>query len=183
MTRIMKIHGPHSFFLEKNNHAIPKILQIKVQTLNFSIILLTFDYHIPQHPFFPTCCLKSTKHSRHLSILKMLKKTLGMKVSIYTLLFFFSFLVISCEKDNKYGPDEAHPVQKEKISGFVQKGPFINGTSITISELTPDLVQTGKTFSAQLSDNKGSFEFRQVELSSQFVEMKADGFYFKGRRG
>lgn len=93
-----------------------------------------------------------------------------------SLLFFF--LVLSCEKENTNNPDNSHPVNKEKISGYVQKGPFINGTSITISELTTALIQTGKTFSTQISDNKGSFELRQIELTSQFIELKADGFYF-----
>lgn len=86
--------------------------------------------------------------------------------------------LFACEKENKDNPNESHPVQKEKISGYVQKGPFINGTSISIFELNSDLIQTGKTFNSQISDNKGSFELKQVELSSQFVELKADGFYF-----
>ncbi|NJK87528.1 MAG: hypothetical protein HC906_17645 [Bacteroidales bacterium] len=48
--------------------------------------------------------------------------------------------------------------------------------------LKADLVQTGKTFSTQISDNKGSFELKQIDLSSQFVELKADGFYFNESR-
>lgn len=66
----------------------------------------------------------------------------------------------------------------EKVNGFVQKGPYLNGTSIAILELTDDLAPTGKIFSSQISDNKGSFEIKDVELSSQYVELKADGFYF-----
>ena len=38
--------------------------------------------------------------------------------------------------------------------------------------------QTGKNFSTQINDNRGSFEMKQVDLSSQFVELKADGFYY-----
>mgnify|MGYP000406640133 CR=1 FL=1 len=84
------------------------------------------------------------------------------------------FILNSCSKD-----DESTPViKKEKISGFVQKGPFINGTSISINELNTDLSQTGKTYSTQITDNKGSFEIRNVELVSNFVSLRADGFYF-----
>jgi hypothetical protein len=90
----------------------------------------------------------------------------------------FLFLAVSCEKESVINPDGSNNVQKEKISGYVQKGPFINGTSITISELDADLTPTGKNFNTQISDNKGSFELKQVALSSQFVELKADGFYF-----
>jgi hypothetical protein len=84
------------------------------------------------------------------------------------------FILNSCSKD-----DESTPViKKEKISGFVQKGPFINGTSILINELNTDLSQTGKTYSTQITDNKGSFEIGNVELVSNFVSLRADGFYF-----
>lgn len=80
----------------------------------------------------------------------------------------------SCSKD-----DETKPViKKERISGFVQKGPFINGTSISINELNTDLSQTGKTYSTQITDNKGGFEIGNVELVSDFVSLRADGFYF-----
>ncbi len=72
---------------------------------------------------------------------------------------------------------DQEPMIKD-INGFVQKGPFTNGTSITISELNADLSQTGKNFTTQIVDNKGNFEIKNIELSSNFVELKADGFYF-----
>lgn len=101
-----------------------------------------------------------------------------MKKSIELSLFITCLTILSCEKDNNSIKNETHPVSKEKIIGFVQKGPFINGTSISILELEADLAQTGKTFNTQISDNKGSFEFTQVELVSQFVELMANGFYY-----
>lgn len=81
----------------------------------------------------------------------------------------------SCEKE---GPSDDININKEKISGYVQKGPYIIGTSITLSELRENLSQTGKTFSTSISDNLGSFEIRNIGLSSQYVEIKANGFYF-----
>ncbi|MFW5821698.1 MAG: hypothetical protein ACOCWA_10425 [Bacteroidota bacterium] len=98
-----------------------------------------------------------------------------LKIKVFSLSFLF--LLFSCEENND-NPNESHPVKKEKLTGYVQKGPFINGTSINISELSSNLIQTGKTFSSQISDNKGSFELRQLDLSSQYVELKADGFYY-----
>ena len=82
-------------------------------------------------------------------------------------------LITSCQKDPL--PEN---IVHEKVTGFIQKGPFINGTDITISELSEDMVQTGKTFSSQITDNKGNFELRNIELESPYVELKATGFYF-----
>lgn len=84
------------------------------------------------------------------------------------------FILNSCSKDDATTP----VITKERISGFVQKGPFINGTSILINELNTDLSQTGKIYSTQITDNKGSFEIGNVELVSSFVSLRADGFYF-----
>jgi hypothetical protein len=75
--------------------------------------------------------------------------------------------------------DDPDPViRKESISGFVQKGPFINGTSIMISELDYLLSQTGKTYNTQIENNQGSFELRNVTLVSDYVSIRADGFYY-----
>jgi hypothetical protein len=79
---------------------------------------------------------------------------------------------ISCEKDDKI------ILSLDKVDGYVQKGPYLNGTAITISELSNDMKPTGRNFSSQIMDNSGTFEIEDLELSSVFVELKADGFYF-----
>ncbi len=64
------------------------------------------------------------------------------------------------------------------LQGLAQKGPFINGSSITIYELKSDLTPTGKTFNTQIKDNKGTFGIDNISLSSNFVSIRADGFYY-----
>ncbi len=83
------------------------------------------------------------------------------------------YIFVSCVKEPV--PDE---LKRTNISGFVQKGPYNNGTDITIAELTVELAQTGKMFSSQITDNRGTFEIKNIELASPFVELKANGFYF-----
>lgn len=90
------------------------------------------------------------------------------------LIFVFTLLLYSCEKEHE---NKSH-LNFEKVSGTVQKGPYLNGTAITISELTNDLSPTGKNFTSEIFDNKGTFEIENVDLSSQYVKLKADGFYF-----
>ncbi len=83
-------------------------------------------------------------------------------------------IVVSCEKQD----NNTNNLSIDKISGYVQKGPYLNGSSITMSELSSDLIQTGKTYSSQILDNKGFFEMKGIELISRFVELRVDGFYF-----
>ncbi len=75
-------------------------------------------------------------------------------------------------------PEPAPVVVHERIGGYVQKGPFLNGTALQVSELDSNLTATGLTYTTQLLDNRGSFEIRNVELDSRYVQLQANGFYF-----
>jgi len=83
-------------------------------------------------------------------------------------------LFSACNKDK---------VKKDVFSGYAQKGPFIKGSSVTISELDANLNQTGKTFITTISDNSGSFELTGIELVSNYVQLKVDGYYFNEFEG
>lgn len=98
-----------------------------------------------------------------------------MKNALTSSLFAILVLIISCERTD---PDIPQSVYKENLTGLVQKGPFINGTSVDVAELSSELIQTGRNYNTQISDNRGHFELKKIELSSQFVQLKADGFYF-----
>lgn len=96
-----------------------------------------------------------------------------MKTFKFLQLAFLFLVVVSCEKESL-----PETFLFDNISGYVQKGPYINGTDIQIAELTNQLHPTGKNFSSQLTDNKGTFSVSNIELESPFAELKANGFYF-----
>lgn len=91
---------------------------------------------------------------------------------LLTVLFFLAILLNACEKENNNIQTIA------KIEGVVQKGPFLNGTSLSIYELNSDYAPTGKTYSTQLLDNSGTFLLKDVLLISEYVQFRADGYYF-----
>ncbi len=93
-----------------------------------------------------------------------------MKQKIILALFLLIFF--GCKKTE-------NPLEnKKKIEGSVQKGPFTVGTNVTINELNADLSQTGRTFSTQINNNSGGFSINNISLSSDFISLRADGFYF-----
>lgn len=95
-----------------------------------------------------------------------------MKAIIKLVLFsIFLSLFISCEKNN------LEPVIRQEIQGFAQKGPYLIGSSISIYELNENLAQTGKSYSSQITDNKGNFSIN-LDLTTPIIEIKVDGFYF-----
>lgn len=72
---------------------------------------------------------------------------------------------------------------KTSLSGLVQKGPFINGTHILISDIDNALNQTGKTFSTQISGQNGSFALNNLSLTSNLIKIVASGYYFNENKG
>jgi uncharacterized protein (TIGR02145 family) len=92
-----------------------------------------------------------------------------------------SFLLISiiilagCRKDEMLIID--------KVSGLVQKGPFINGTSVTIYELNRDLAQSGSSYNTQIDNNYGAFEINNIGLRSGFIRIVAEGYYYDEVKG
>jgi hypothetical protein len=93
-------------------------------------------------------------------------------LSIIIMLLMIMFLT-NCKKDNS---DSSTTVQN--MIGYVQKGPFINGSSVTVYDLQSNLSPTGKTFNSQIIDDKGTFQLSDISLSSNYVSLRADGFYF-----
>lgn len=80
----------------------------------------------------------------------------------------------SCKDEN----DSIIPITKEKITGFAQKGPFNNGSSVLISEMNSDFIQTGKTLTSNIENNRGLYEIDNIEFISQYVILTVNGFYF-----
>jgi hypothetical protein len=101
--------------------------------------------------------------------------------SFFYYLIALIFLFPACKDKNKDA--DSSQVKKEVFKGYAQKGPFVNGSSVTISELDANLNQTGKTYFTTISDNLGSFEQKNIELVSNYVELKVDGYYFNEVQG
>lgn len=92
------------------------------------------------------------------------------------LTFALTFALFSC-KDDPQPVVDVEELKEYTIIGNAQKGPFINGSSVTIYDLKNDFTPTGRIFQVS-TDAKGHFELAGVELSSEYAQVVADGFYF-----
>lgn len=89
----------------------------------------------------------------------------------YLLACLLVFGLFSCSKDDNEPKDY-------NFTGSVQKGPFAQGSIVTINELNSNLSQTGLSFTANISSNTGAFAYQGISLSSSFVLGTATGFHF-----
>lgn len=105
-------------------------------------------------------------------------------------IFALALAVIACEKtpeQNNQGPDTPSEEQKEtskdvSIHGFAQKGQFVKGSQVTAFAVGKDLVATGESFPANISDDLGAFAIAG-KTTAPYFELRAEGYYFNELAG
>ncbi len=92
--------------------------------------------------------------------------------------FLISTLFISCSKDdNPVSEEGTTPVDITLNKSLVQKGPFVQGSTISLQELNNDLTLSGNVYNTETIDDFGSFDVNAV-LQNNKVDISATGFYF-----
>lgn len=88
-------------------------------------------------------------------------------------------LLVACGDDGSTsGSDDVVKINDKTISGVSQKGPFVNGSSVTVQELDGEtLAQTGASYEGKIKNDKGEFSVKVAKLASQYALLKANGFY------
>ena len=73
---------------------------------------------------------------------------------------------------------EVVAIYDKTVSGVSQKGPFVNGSSVTVQELDGEtLAQTGNSYEGKIKNDMGEFSVKVTKLASQYALLKANGFY------
>ena len=113
-----------------------------------------------------------------MAVLWFVKQLLMMK-HILPIIFFF-FCLTACEKKN--GNKDVKSPSVCSLSGYAQKGQFVKGSQITAFVLDSDLIATGESFPANVSDDKGSFSI-SGKSAAQFLDIRVNGYYFNELTG
>ncbi len=105
----------------------------------------------------------------------------------FAILATLSLLLISCqEEDIPTNIDKPVPTPPSgetwSVNGSVQKGPFTQGTSITVQALDASLNPTGSQYQTKTTDDAGSFAM-DSQIESRYVEIIAMGYYFNEIEG
>ena len=82
----------------------------------------------------------------------------------------------ACSSDDG-GSGSPKDIEKTNVQGIIEKGPFVQGSKVTLYELNADLSQTGKSFKTQTNSDLGAFSFgTPIQLSSQYIELETSGY-------
>ena len=108
-------------------------------------------------------------------------------LNIFLALFLFVLLVniSGCQGDDSSGSSSAATTdattdaeeETYSIDGYVQKGPFVSGSAITIQSLSNKLESTGTSYQTTITDDFGTFSMGK-KIKGKYVEIIATGFYF-----
>lgn len=107
-----------------------------------------------------------------------------MKLFSYNILILIALCgsaFVSCSKSDSEG-DEFTP-RTYNVSGKVEKGPFVSGSTITIQPMDSKLQILGSMFNTTITDNLGSFTFGSKEFQAPYAEMMATGYFFNEVEG
>ena len=98
-----------------------------------------------------------------------------MKFTVFSTLFTLGILLWGCSSENVSGGNETFD---GNVIGVTQKGPFLEGSSVTMQELDgKSLAQTGKSFKGKVVNDRGDFSIENVALDHPYVLLEVNGYY------
>ena len=87
----------------------------------------------------------------------------------------------ACSTNDEKGDDF---IAKGQITGKLEKGPFLQGSKVTLYELNNNLSQTGKSYKTNTTNDLGEFSFdSSLALSSQYAELETNGYFYNETEG
>lgn len=98
----------------------------------------------------------------------------------------FATMFTACGDDGSNSNSEIEPkidsdsvvIENKAISGVTQKGPFVNGSSVTVQELgSHSLSQTGNSYEGKIKNDMGEFTVNVERFASRYALLKANGYY------
>ena len=96
-------------------------------------------------------------------------------IKILTLLLAAALTACGTEE----GGGGSTPTEKTDVSGTIEKGPFVQGSKVTLYDLDDNMAQTGRQFATTTSDDLGHFSFgRPVQLSGRYAELETSGYFY-----
>ena len=93
----------------------------------------------------------------------------------YTLIAFATIALVACEKN----PEEVKTQTKDyTVSGLVEKGPFVSGSTLNLQPLSEEYTPVGTNFHTDITDNDGSFNLGKISLEAPYSTLSANGYFF-----
>lgn len=107
--------------------------------------------------------------------------------SVSLLLFaLVSMILTSCGDDadttngNTTSPEneEISGAHDFAVSGAVEKGPFVSGSTINMQPMNKFMKSVGSMYSTVIADNDGSFDFQSERFEEPYARLQVSGYFY-----
>lgn len=95
----------------------------------------------------------------------------------FTLIVCLGFITLLASGGGDDGDDDDNNGGSTSIQGFIQKGPFIQGSEVSIQVHGAGLTPTGDIFFTETVNDMGSF-YVDADIDGAYLDIKTTGFYF-----
>ena len=90
-------------------------------------------------------------------------------------------VLVACEGSGT--GDSPFKPQNYTVSGKVEKGPFVSGSTITMQLLDNTMQPMGSMFNTTILDDEGNFTFGSKQFDTPYADLSANGYFFNEVRG
>lgn len=89
-----------------------------------------------------------------------------------------AFALVACNGNGPGGIEPPSQPQHYTVSGKVEKGPLVSGSTISMQLLDDKMQPTGAVYNTFILDNVGSFTFGSKEFDTPYADLTANGYFF-----
>lgn len=108
----------------------------------------------------------------------MIQNNLTKLFTAFVLATGFSSCELSVNRVEEESEEQEILVEKDNISGFVQRGPYLKKVPVVFSEIDSMMSLTGRSFEFETENDLGAYRASGVKLVYPYVEVSAEGDYF-----
>ncbi|SFH14530.1 Lcl C-terminal domain-containing protein [Pontibacter chinhatensis] len=107
-----------------------------------------------------------------------MKTYLKSKIGVIILFIISGALIAGCKKDDVSIDIPKKEIDREvSLRGYMEKGPFITGTRVTIYEVDNTFKQTGRSYTTEIDNDFGHFQV-SGKFNTPYAQISASGYYF-----
>lgn len=106
-------------------------------------------------------------------------KAIKTQISVLLLLIGTVLFCTACGNEEK-----SESTESILVTGRLEKGPFVQGSKVTLYELDSRFAQTGKSYTTKTTDDLGAFAFASpLSLPAKYVELETNGYFYNETTG
>ena len=105
------------------------------------------------------------------------------RISAVLGMFVAGWLAMACSESEPGAEGGTGFPSRLAVAGQVEKGPYVQGSIISLQPLNERLTAIGTVYNGEIQDNRGVFDLGTLSLPSPYARLTAVGYFFNEVKG